>query len=170
MNDPGSLPPDAQDAPGAVVVPYSAAKMFMELESPPGTWRERHGRIQAAFVRSIDPLIAIFLSARAAAARARDTSPSRIIRGIGWSWTTGSCTHSRSQASRPVFSCPTAPGSRSFAHTTSSSRTCSSCDRRRTPSAAIATTRIEHGHGAGRWNTSGACDARGEDSREVAAR
>ncbi len=61
MNDHGSLPPDAQDAPGAVVVPYSAAKMFLELESPPGAWRERHGRIQAAFVRSIDPLIAIFL-------------------------------------------------------------------------------------------------------------
>ena len=61
MTEHESLPPDPDVTTGAVAVPYSAAKMFMELELAPGAWRERHGRIQAAFVRSIDPMIAIFL-------------------------------------------------------------------------------------------------------------
>ena len=42
-------------------MPYSAAKMFMELATPARFWRERHGRIEDAFVRAIDPLIALVL-------------------------------------------------------------------------------------------------------------
>src|SRR4051794_40470960 len=61
MTEHDPLAPEAPDAPGAIGASYSAAKMFLELETPARAWRERHGRIQDAFVRAIDPLIAVFL-------------------------------------------------------------------------------------------------------------
>ena len=42
-------------------VAYSAAKMLAELATPARAWRERHGRIEGAFVRAIDPLIGLAL-------------------------------------------------------------------------------------------------------------
>jgi hypothetical protein len=50
-----------EEADAQPAISYSAANMFRELEIPAGAWRERHGRIRDAFVRAIDPLIAIFL-------------------------------------------------------------------------------------------------------------
>lgn len=61
VTDDEPLRPETTDAAGDVRAPYSAAKMFLELEGPARMWRERHGRIQATFVRAIDPLIAMFL-------------------------------------------------------------------------------------------------------------
>jgi hypothetical protein len=61
MTEHDHVPPQPGDAPGAIGEPYSAAKMFLELETPARAWRERHGRIQDAFVHAIDPLIAVFL-------------------------------------------------------------------------------------------------------------
>jgi hypothetical protein len=58
-HDPG--PQGGTDAPGPIGASYSAARMFMELETPTRARRERHGPIQDSFVRAIDPLIAVFL-------------------------------------------------------------------------------------------------------------
>lgn len=61
MTEYDPVPREAADTPAPTAAPYSAAKMFMELETPARRWRERHGRVQDAFVRATDPLIAIFL-------------------------------------------------------------------------------------------------------------
>lgn len=61
MTDDDPMRPNTDEAPEAVGAPYSAAKMFVELETPGRVWRERHGGIQDAFVRAIDPLITMFL-------------------------------------------------------------------------------------------------------------
>jgi hypothetical protein len=57
MKDDATEGRDQQATPTA----YSAAQMFRELESRPGSWRPRHGAIQDAFVYAIDPLIGLFL-------------------------------------------------------------------------------------------------------------
>lgn len=61
MTERDSVSPEDADAPEPIGASYSAAKMFMELETPARALRERHGCIQDSFVRAIDPLIAVFL-------------------------------------------------------------------------------------------------------------
>jgi len=61
MTERDSVSPEDADALEPIGASYSAAKMFMELETPAGALRERHGCIQDSFVRAIDPLITVFL-------------------------------------------------------------------------------------------------------------
>jgi hypothetical protein len=61
VNDETREQPPTASNPADTSGAYSARQMLAELDFPVRPWRDRHGRIQDAFVESIDPIIRLFL-------------------------------------------------------------------------------------------------------------